>query len=306
MSVSGIKRKPKGIAYYHCPNRTGCGKYWEMLNLEAEIAKEFLKFQFSDEFTELVIGKARKSFLAGREKYEGRRQGLLNRKTAFEQRLKSAEDKLLDGILSDDHFTAIRTETKEKIEKIEEEIVRLQNEREVDIDVVQGILLLSRDIYTAYTKASHDLKRQYLSFFWERFEVADGVILKSVSSPLFEQLLAAEDAFANRPKNENDASKASFSGVILTSSLLRGQDSNLRPIDYTFLLVTEKRGLYHHRFSMRGASNDTCRCTPLRDSLYTFRGIPPKAWLGIALACAIGVPRIHLVLRIGFLLQAAF
>lgn len=91
---------------------------------------------------------------------------------------------------------------------------------EVDIDVVQGILLLSKDIYTAYTKASHDLKRQYLSFFWERFEVADGVILKSVSSPLFEQLLAAEDAFSNRPKNENDASKASFSGVILTSRLL--------------------------------------------------------------------------------------
>jgi len=88
--------------------------------------------------------------------------------------------------------------------------------------------------------------------------------------------------------------------------MLRGQGSNLRPIDYTFLPITEKRGLYHHRFSMRGASSCFRRCTPLRDSLYTFLEIPLWAWLGIALAIAIGFPRIHLVLRAEFLLQAAF
>ncbi len=83
------------------------------------------------------------------------------------------------------------------------------------------VLLLSKDIYGAYTRASYDLKRQYLAFFWDKFEVADGVILNSVSSPLFEQLLAAEEAFVNPPKTEKALDKALFSGGILSTTLLR-------------------------------------------------------------------------------------
>ena len=101
---------------------------------------------------------------------------------------------------------------------------RLKNEREVDIDVVQEVLLLTRDIYSAYTKAPFDLKRQYLSFFWERFEVYGGVILSAVPAPLFEQLLEAEQAFVNHPKNEKALSKAFSAPVILSAPLLRGQD----------------------------------------------------------------------------------
>ena len=221
MSQNGT-RKLKGIAYYHCPNRTGCGKYCEMNDLEARVAKEFLKLHFSDDFVQVVINKVRGKLLEGREVYEGRRQALVNKKTAFETRLKSAEDKLLGGVLDDSEFSRIRSEAKAQIEKTEEEILRLRSEREVDIDVVQEVLLLTRDIYGAYLKASPELKRQYLAFFWERFEVFDGVILKSVSSPLFEQLLEAEQAFVKIPKTEKALDKALFSGGILSTDLLRG------------------------------------------------------------------------------------
>ncbi len=37
-------------------------------------------------------------------------------------------------------------------------------------------------------------------------------------------------------------------------SWLREQDSNLQPTPYTCPLITQRGGLYHHRFSVRGAS----------------------------------------------------
>ena len=93
-------------------------------------------------------------------------------------------------------------------------------------DIAQDILLLSRDIYKAYKKASFNLKRQILSFFWERFEVANGVILTSVSSPLFEELLKAERAFYKFTQNAENLKTANKYGdseeSILTNGLLRG------------------------------------------------------------------------------------
>lgn len=228
MSASGT-RKLKGVAYYHCPNRTGCGKYCEMNDLEGRIAKEFQKLQFSEEFIEAVIEKARVQLLEGRDTYDGRRQALVNKKSAFEGKLRSIEDKLIEGVLGNDEFTRLRNSAREKITLIEEELVRLKNEREVDIDVVQEILTLSKDIYSAYSKASFELKRQYLSFFWDGFEVLDGVILKSNPTPLFSELLAAQHAYYQKPKTEKALYKARFSDGILSTQLLRDQDSNLEP-----------------------------------------------------------------------------
>ncbi len=202
-----------------------------MNNLENLVAQEFRKLQFSQEFIDLVIEKTRSKLVASREVYEGRRQALVNKRTGFEGQLTGLEDKLLKDLIDGDTFKRLREQVKGEIERIEEELLRLRNEREVDIDVVQEVLLLTGNIYDAYAKAPFDLKRQYLSFFWERFEVSEGVILSAVPAPLFDQLLEAEHAFVNQPKNEKALDKAFSAPVILSAPLLRGQDSNLRPID---------------------------------------------------------------------------
>lgn len=223
MSANGTRRL-KGIAYYHCPNRTGCGKYCEMNELENMVAQEFRKLQFSDEFVQLVIEKTRSKLMAGREVYEGRRQALTNKKTGFETQLLTLEDKLLNNAIDNEDFKRLRGQVKVKVTEIEEELLRLKNDREVDVDVVQEVLLLTNDIYGAYSKASFELKRQYLSFFWERFEVLNGVILTAVPAPLFEQLLVAEQAFANQPKIEKALDKAFSEDGILTKPLLAWRD----------------------------------------------------------------------------------
>lgn len=219
MSQSGIK---KGIAYYHCQHKAGCGKYCEQTDLEQQVAEKFKDLQFSEQFTALVIEKAKRIYHHKRKTYEGRRQGLTNRKTALEGKRKVAEEKLFEGIIKDEDFTRIRAEIGTQLQQIEDELITLEEQRELDFDVVQEVLLLTRDIYRAYTKASFDLKRQYLGFFWERFEVADGIILKAVSSPLFKQLLAAEEAHFKKPKSKNALNTKVSEEVILSDLRLRG------------------------------------------------------------------------------------
>ncbi len=91
--------------------------------------------------------------------------------------------------------------------------------------------------------------------------------------------------------------------------MLREQDSNLRPIDYTYPIITEWGGLYHHRcwyMTVQGASNVLRHSTPRGDSLWTFNQITLKAWLLIALGLTVGVPAIHLVFNIDFSIRLLF
>jgi len=220
-------------AYYHCSNRLGCGSYVEAIQLETMVEKKFQDLQFTDDFINLVIEKTKKLFLEKRNAYEGRKAGLVSKRTAISGRRKVAEDKLFEGVLGNDDFMRVRTELDNELHQIENELINLEDQKGLDIDIAQEVLLLTKDVHKAYKKASFNLKRQYLSLFWEKFEVKDGVILKSHSSPLFAELLQAEQAFFKKPKLEKPIETKGFSTGILTNTLLRDQGSNLGHPPYT-------------------------------------------------------------------------
>lgn len=219
----------KQIAYYHCSNRHGCGRYVEMTELENAVAEKFRDLEFSDEFINLVIEKAQRIFHERRKRYDARRQGTINRRTSVELRRKAAEDKLFTGVISDEDFTRIRAEIHDEFVQLESSLAELENERELSVDVAQEILLFTRDIFNAYKKASQKLKRQYLTFFWDHFEVVNGVILKSVPAPLFDALMKLEAAIYKQPLEPKPQEIAENNTVILTPILSAQKDSNLRP-----------------------------------------------------------------------------
>jgi len=212
----------KKLAYYHCSNKSGCGRYVEQTILENKIAEKFTELQFSEGFVEKIIEKTKEIFYGRRKVYEKKRQGLVNQRTAIEGKRKVAEDKLFEKILSDDDFARIRKEIHFELSKIDEEIVELEFGREVKTDVAQEVLHLTRNIYDAYTKASPHLKRQYLGFFWERFELRNGVIIKSVLTPLFDELLRLEQMYVKDTDSENLKQTSISNGLILSQNWLRG------------------------------------------------------------------------------------
>lgn len=214
----------KKIAYYHCTNKSGCGKYTQQLTMEGAIAEKFKELEFSPEFISLVIEKAKAIFLERRSGYDRNRQGLINRRSAYESRRRVTEDKLFDGTLTDDDFKRLRAEIKKEIDAIDSELAELESHKEVKMDIAEEILLLTRDIYKSYTQASPKLQKSYLGFFWDRFEVSDGLIIKSYPSKIFAELLKLKQA-------NQDARKTNISSVSnkLIIQPIRGAYWDLNP-----------------------------------------------------------------------------
>ncbi len=202
----------KKIAYYHC-TKNGCGKCTEQVKLENMVAEKFKDLEFSQDFIDLVISKVKNVYYERRENYESKRQSLLNQKTAFEAKLRVAENKLLSGVLGDKEFKRIREENSLELEKIDKRMFEIQKSKETNVDIAKEVIGLTKNIYETYQKASPQLKRLLLGFFWEKFEVADGLIISSVPSTLFAELITLQKAYQ---KNQN-TNKINVSNGLISS-----------------------------------------------------------------------------------------
>lgn len=137
----------------------------------------------------MVVEKTRVILGERKGRVNKQKRELYNQKTAIEQKRDTAEEKLLEGIISDEDFTRIRKKFKEELDSIHERLAQLEEQREVKVDEIQKILRFARNIHFAYKNAPYILKRHYLSFFWERFETKDKKIVKAEPTKLFKALL---------------------------------------------------------------------------------------------------------------------
>ena len=202
--------------------------------------------------------------------YDSKLQEFTNRQVEIDAELK---DLTLD---SKSHHITARTilllakysseifESSEMEQKREILMLLLQNSKLVGVEPVFGLkepfntirefVRLSTTQNTAESYVSSGVSRQLINkFSLEHLDVQD----ESRTSEMPPEKSRPEDfTLTSRP-------------------LLPGQDSNLRPIDYTYSYVTVWRGLYHHRlyFYTDGARRFECifmHPTPRRDSLWTF------------------------------------
>ncbi|MEI6849950.1 MAG: recombinase family protein [archaeon] len=188
------KQLKKKKEYYRCnaqSHEIRCGeKYIGILELEKQVENEFLKIQFSPEFIARIVSRAEELYKKQKENYSKDKVGLINQKNNFLNKLEVAEEKLLSGIFSDKDFTRIKSKIMPLIENLDDEIAKVEQVRSLRIDIIQKLLNLIRNLGESYKSASPELKRVYLGLFWKRFEVADGIIQKSVLNDVIEQLIA--------------------------------------------------------------------------------------------------------------------
>lgn len=190
----------KGLAYYHCTNRTGCGKYSEMVTLENTVAKLFQMLEFHPEFVKRVTDRVEAEFKQREDNASTKVQRLVNQKTAWEAKKKVAEIKLLEGALKNESYLSITSEIDAEIAKVGAGLSELHTSSRGGVDVIKEILSMTKDMYKTYNQASPELQKQYLSLFWNKFEVQDAVIIKSHLSPLFDELVQQHQA-ALKTKN---------------------------------------------------------------------------------------------------------
>jgi len=187
-----IKKNGLKYAYYHCIERNGCShsRYLSKEDIEKQVENKFKEFRFSREFITDVIRELQAIYHDHKEQINKRQRELLNKKTAIEQRRDIAEEKLLTGVISDKDFIRIKSKLTDELNGLEDELYLLKEQRDIKVKEIREILKLTRDIHRAYKEEpSLEIKRRYLSFFWQRFEVKGAKIVRAVPTGLFRGLL---------------------------------------------------------------------------------------------------------------------
>jgi len=186
--------------YYHCSTRSikhsNKNQNVETVNLEKQVEEQFKNIQFSKEFINLTIEKVKKFYQEKKAENERQRRILLNKKMKTERKREVAEEKLIAGILVDEDFVRMRNRFRGELNLIQDEIDKLESKHDVDTDTAREALILARNVYKAYKKAPYEIKRLYLSFFWDKFLVRDRKIVKAKPTQLIEALMQERKIFA--------------------------------------------------------------------------------------------------------------
>lgn len=182
-------RKKDKVGYYHCCVLGGCkGSYVNVEKLERIVANYFKRFEFAPEFIELVREKVKEYFENSRNETKSEDQAIVNKRKALEAKRNKLEDLLVEGAIDRDIFKRQHTQLQGEIKQLENERLELDSKREVDVQLIDEVLALTRNIYKTYCEAPDYLKRHYLRFFFEGFYIKDKKVAKVIETPIFSTL----------------------------------------------------------------------------------------------------------------------
>jgi len=181
----------KKMAYYHGSHRKGCREYVPLDELEEKVALELKKIQFSEEFTQKVIGKAKELVNQSRKSRETEIKSLRNAVKKLENKRNILEDSLLDQTIDKESFKRKHNEITLRIQNLENEVATIENQRGFNVDIITEVLTLTSNIYETYQKANFEAKKHYLSIFFKKIEVYQREIKKVEYAPLFQHLIEA-------------------------------------------------------------------------------------------------------------------
>ena len=174
--------------YYHCGTKStrhsNKGQNVAVAELEEQVENQFKTLKFSETFIKLIILKIKTFYEKQKEDKNRRIRALLNKKMKIRNDRETTERKLIAGVLEDEDYSRIRTRLREEESTIDSRINELNEEEETDFETIRKVLMLANDIYGAYKKAPYELKRLYLSIFWEGFWVKDRKIVCSEPSKI--------------------------------------------------------------------------------------------------------------------------
>lgn len=177
------------IGYYRCTNPGGCkGSYVDSEKTEKEVANSLKRYEFSEEFIEMVRDEAKKQLSGSREKIASTVQGLTNQKKALTEKRDNLEDLLVEGTLDKESYSRQHDKVIREISIMESKIEEAESQRGLDIKLIEEILSLSRNIYKTYSQAPDFLKRHYLRIFYEGIYVQNKKIVKYAETPILSEL----------------------------------------------------------------------------------------------------------------------
>ncbi len=209
--------RPKKDPAYHS-NRGGCA---DMLTIEGQVESFFGLFVLSPDVMQEVVERA-KTVLTEMHGHNDKEKDRLDAEMKrLEKQRQTYEIKLGDGLISDEVFERNHKRIEAEMRTAKLRIAEIESTRKDNSKLFVALVKLARNLPYAYLKSSPEVKKMYLTVFWEYFDIAGQEITKAVPSKAIIALL-----------NENLISlrNASAGDLILIRKIwLPDLDSNQEP-----------------------------------------------------------------------------
>jgi len=191
-----FKSRNGRIGYYHCSQvgkRGRCSsKYVLLEDLETQVEKEVAKLEFKPEFVEAVKRNLREVYEGSINRVKAVKKALYNRKTALEEKRERLEEELLVGTLDREAFKRNKVKIEAELLGVQKELLEIEKIRTIDIDIIEEVLSITRNIARTYKEADINRKRAYLHFFFKEFWVKDKQIIDIMYQPAIGVLKQAD------------------------------------------------------------------------------------------------------------------
>jgi site-specific DNA recombinase len=175
--------------HYHCGSCKR-GTYVDIDELEKQVEKWFSKVKMTDEYAQELRSKAQEVVSSLRGSTSEERQALINQKTAIEEKVRVAEDNLLDGTLKKDQFQRMTERLENDLSKIETELAKTTKDYTKGFTRVERLIDMAKNIKQTYHDAEPEMKREYLDLFFSKFMVQNGKIVSALPSEYIKPLIA--------------------------------------------------------------------------------------------------------------------
>lgn len=186
-------KKRERIAYYHCAKRKPCtSRYIEAGEMEKQVEDCLKSIKFTKGFTsKLAIEVMR--YLKKLDKERNKEsKSLTNKKNALLVKKDILEKNFLEENISPESFNSMQAKMEREINEINTNFGKLEKTHTIDFDLFKEVLKLSRNIPKTYTETPDNIKKSYLTFFFQKIVVEDKKIKKIIHSPLINELILQE------------------------------------------------------------------------------------------------------------------
>lgn len=156
--------------------------------MEKKVANLFKRYQFSEDFIQLVKDEAKKYLSESDVRSNAERQALVNKRKGIKLKRANLESLIVEGTIDREVFKRQHAQLETEIIQIQTKLRELDDKHTFDFSIIEEVLSLSRNIYQTYLDAPDVLKRHYLRLFFERIYIRDQKIVKLIESPIFKTL----------------------------------------------------------------------------------------------------------------------
>lgn len=182
-------KKGKLYRHYHC-GTCKKGTYADIDELEKQVEKWFTKIKMTEKYAAELRGQAKEILESLRGTTNEERQSLVNQKTAIEQKMRAAEDNLLDGTFKKDQYQKVVARLEADLESVETELAKTSQDYSKGFSRVERLIDMALNIKQTYHDAEPEMKREYLDLFFSKFMVKDGEIVAALPSDYLKPLIA--------------------------------------------------------------------------------------------------------------------